>query len=177
MVMALVTLSIVLTACGGNSTASGGAGKVKDASNKSVQKGNNWGSADDLQALLESDYGYVNQDELINKDDKNDKTHREGIYKEDGTWKHGVDISYDAKTNEITDILWKYDMIDSDIDYWMETISLVITNKDDQELIRKTLLQIDIPTYKELELSDASFSVNCHGDDDYRTLAVYFFRK
>ena len=177
MVMALVTLSIVLTACGGNSTASGGAGKVKDTSNKSVQKGNNWGSADDLQALLESDYGYVNDRELSNMDDKNDKTHREEINKEDGTLKHFVDISYDAKTNKITRISWYYDMNNSDIDYWMKTIGLVITNKDDQKIIRETLLQSDILTYKELELSDSSFRVNCYGDDDYRTLNVYFGRK
>ena len=168
--MVLVTLSIVLTACGG-------AGKVKDASNKSVQKGNNWGSADDLQALLESDYGYVNDSELTNMNDENDKTHREVINNEDGTLKHFVDISYDAKTNKITDIGWYYEMNNSDIDYWMKTISLVITNKDDQKFIRKTLLQSDTSTYKELEISDSSFLVNCYGDDDYRILHVYFGRK
>ena len=96
-----LSMSLALAACGGSAATtdnSGAAAQEGGEAAKAEQKGNNWMSADDLQALLESDYDYVNDSELSNMDDENDKIHRESIENEDGTVRHFVDINYDGKT-------------------------------------------------------------------------------
>lgn len=164
-----LSMSLALAACGGSAATTDNSGTVAQdggQATKAEQKGNNWMSADDLQALLESDYGYVNDSELSSIDDENDKTHREGIDNEDGTVRHFVDISYDGKTNEITSINWYYSMQDSDIDYWMETLGLVVTNPDDQQIMKDTLSEIEDMEMRDVELSDAGLYVFRYGESD-----------
>lgn len=164
-----LSMSLALAACGGSAATtdnSGAAAQDGGQATKAEQKGNNWMSADDLQSLLESDYGYVNDSELTNMDDENDKTHRENIDNEDGTVRFFVDISYDGRTNEITSINWNYSMLDSDIDYWMETLGIVVTNPDDQQILKDTLSEIEDMEMRDQELSDASLHVFRYGEDD-----------
>ena len=164
-----LSVSLALAACGGSAATtdnSGAAAQDGGQATKAEQKGNNWMSADDLQSLLESDYGYVNDSELSNMDDENDKIHRESIENEDGTVRHFVDINYDGRTNEITSINWNYSMLDSDIDYWMETLGIVVTNPDDQQILKDTLSEIEDMEMRDQELSDASLHVFRFGEDD-----------
>ena len=176
-----LSMSLALAACGGSAATtdnSGAAAQEGGEAAKAEQKGNNWMSADDLQALLESDYDYVNDSELSNMDDENDKIHRESIENEDGTVRHFVDINYDGKTNEITSINWYYSMQDSDIDYWTETLGLVVTNPDDQQILKDTLSEIEDMEMRDAELSDADLHAFRYGEgDDWPIMNVSLTRR
>ena len=181
-VLLAAVLCMTLAACGGNQPAEAGQSGGNDKPAQGQSQSKNWTiSADEMQAVLERDYGYSNESELVDTDDENDRTHREETprFELDGETyvEHFVDISYDGKTNEITGIGWYYTMQRSDLDYWMETLGLVIGEPDDLKFIRDVLSQDPIPAYKKYEISDASFTVQNFGDDEYRTLAVFLTRK
>ncbi len=179
MLLLAAVMSLALVACGGSGDgADGGSAAGNGGGTKAAQQGNNWDSADEIESILENDYEYKDVETLTNMDDENDKTYRMTRWREDEMVEHFVDLSFDAKTNEITDFGWYYETHSSDIEYWMETIGLVITNPDDQKIIRDTLTGVEVGTYiDEIELSDATMSVGCFGDDDYTTLNVYIDRK
>lgn len=179
-------IGIALAACGGKETGATSDTANQEEQNQEEQKQEqsqekNWTiSADEMQAAVEKDYGYTNDGELVNMDDENDKTHREGTwFEQDGETlvEHFVDISYDGRTNEITDISWYYEMNRSDLDYWMETLGLVIKNPEDLQFIRDKLSQDPIPAYEETEISDATLFIQNYGDDDYRVLHIGLTRK
>lgn len=174
----LALMIMMLVACGGSGDGTDGSAVGNGGGTKAAQQGNNWSSADEIESILENDYEYKDVETLTNMDDENDKTYRMTRWREDEMVEHFVDLSFDAKTNEITDFGWYYETHSSDIEYWMETIGLVITNPDDQKIIRDTLTGVEVGTYiDEIELSDATMSVGCFGDDDYTTLNVYIDRK
>ncbi len=178
----VLAMSLTLAACGGNGGGSAGSTGASgtaggDAPVETVRKGNNWSSADDVRDIVENDYGFDDVEVLSNMDDENDKTYRMTTWREDELVEHFVDISFDGTTNEITGLNWYYETHSSDLDYWMETLGLVITDSDDQQIIRDLLSDVDLSTFEESELSDAKLTVNCFGDEEYATLNVRIVRK
>lgn len=178
----VLAMSLTLAACGGNGGGSAGSTGASgtaggDAPVETVRKGNNWSSADDVRDIVENDYGFDDVEVLSNMDDENDKTYRMTTWREDELVEHFIDISFDGTTNEITGLNWYYETHSSDLDYWMETLGLVITDSDDQQIIRDLLSDVDLSTFEESELSDAKLTVNCFGDEEYATLNVCIVRK
>ena len=177
-VLILAVMTTVLTACGGGGGAASGSAPGSGSSGAaSGQQAKNWAiSADDLQAKVEKDFGYVNEREMTDSNDKNKKTHREEFLGADGTSLHFVDIGYSAADNRITQFGWYYDADNSDLDYWMETVGLVITDPDDQKIIRDILSQEEIPAYQEIEISDATGLVQNSKSEDRSMVHIFLSR-
>ncbi len=134
------------------------------------------GMADDLQALLESDYGFTCEETADGNE--GESIYREAIFTEDGSKSHYVNISFDNETNQITAVDWYFYLNASDMDYWMEMTGLSLENSADLEQIQAVLTaEEELPAYESFELSETLCSCSLVQDGEGEDILLIFISK